>query len=138
MFFRADAKFRSKIGLSPRRAKSVLGSYDPAQHTLTLVHFTRPAGATNYVNSMWEKQAEPFKGDVSNSYNDGPPKPGAKQLGQFYEMESSSAALALAPGMAARHVHLTVHLQGPEKELDGLARAALGVGLGEITSVFKK
>ncbi len=138
LFFRADAKFRSKIGLSPWRAKSVLGSYDPAQHTLTLIHFTRPVEATDYVNSMWEKQADPYKGDVANSYNDGPPKPGAKQLGQFYELESSSAALALAPGASARHVHLTIHLQGPEKELDSLARGALGAGLEEIKSVFKK
>jgi hypothetical protein len=30
------------------------------------------AGATDYVNSMWEDQKEPFSGDVVNSYNDGP------------------------------------------------------------------
>lgn len=52
MFFRADAQLRSKIGLPPRRAKDVLGSYDAASHTLTLVKFTLPKGATDYVNSM--------------------------------------------------------------------------------------
>jgi hypothetical protein len=138
LFFRADANYRSKIGLSPRRAKSVLGSYDAAHHTLTLVQFTLPKDATDYVNSMWERQSEPFKGDVANSYNDGPPKPDAKQLGKFYEMESSSAALALAPGVSARHIHRTIHLQGPEADLDALARGALGVGLEEIKTAFRK
>ncbi|MDB6128817.1 MAG: hypothetical protein JWM35_2713, partial [Verrucomicrobia bacterium] len=138
VFFQADANFRSKIGFSPRRAKSLLGSYDAASQTLTLVHFTLPSGATDYVNSMWEIQEHPFGGDVVNSYNDGPPQPGAKQLGRFYELETSSPALALAPGASATHVHQTIHLQGSEAALDAVARAALGVGLAEIKVAFAK
>ncbi len=138
LFFRADAKHRSKIGLSPRRVKPLLGSYDAANHTLTLVQFSVPPGATNYVNSMWKLQDDPFSGDVANSYNDGPPQPGAKQLGKFYELESSSPALALAPGKSARHVHTTLHLQGTEAELDPIARRILGVSLDEIKTAFRK
>ena len=138
VFFRADANYRSKIGFPPRRAKSLLGSYDAASHTLTLVHFTLPAGATDYVNSMWQLQEHPFAGDVVNSYNDGPPQPGAKQLGRFFELETSSPALALAPGATAAHIHQTIHLQGAEAELDAIARAALGVGLEEIKQAFVK
>jgi Family of unknown function (DUF6786) len=136
LYFRADAKHRAKIGLPPRRAKSILGSYDAAHQSLTLVQLTRPAGATDYVNSMWEIQKEPFGGDVINSYNDGPAQPGAKQMGQFYELESSSPALALAPGASATHVHQTLHIQGGEKQLDPIARAALGVSLAEIKRAF--
>ena len=136
VFFRADANYRSKIGFPPRRAKSRLGSYDAASRTLTLVHFTLPAGATDYVNSMWQLQEHPFAGDVVNSYNDGPPQPGAKQMGRFFELETSSPALALAPGAAATHIHQTIHLQGPEAALDAIARAALGTGLEEITQAF--
>jgi hypothetical protein len=136
VFFRADANHRSKIGFSPQRAKPLLGSYDADGRTLTLVTFTLPAGATDYVNSMWELQKEPFAGDVVNSYNDGPPSPEAKQLGKFYELESSSPALALAAGASATHVHQTIHLQGDEKSLDAVARAALGVGLDQIKNVF--
>ena len=55
-----------------------------------LVQFDRPAGARDYVNSMWEVQRDPFAGDVVNSYNDGPPAPAAKPLGPFYELETSS------------------------------------------------
>jgi hypothetical protein len=138
VYFRADAAHRGKIGFSPRRAPSLLGSYDAASHTLTLVSFTRPAGASDYVNSMWEIQKAPFAGDVVNSYNDGPPAPGAAQLGRFFELESSSPALALAPAASARHVHQTIHLQGDEAKLDPLARAALGVSLAQIKGAFAR
>ena len=76
VFFRGDGQYRSKIGLPPPRALSFAGSYDAARRVLTVVQYTRPSGATSYVNSMWETQREPFKGDVINSYNDGPPEPG--------------------------------------------------------------
>lgn len=138
LLFRADANYRSKIGVSPKRAKDVMGSYDPDERTLTLVWFTLPAGATDYVNSMWELQKQPYGGDVVNSYNDGAPKPGEKQLGKFFELESSSPALALAAGASATHTHQTIHLQGDEKALDGIARAALGVGIEQIKTAFGK
>jgi hypothetical protein len=136
LLFKADANFRSKIGVPPRRAKHVLGSYDADTHTLTLVTFTLPGNTTQYVNSMWEQQAQPFGGDVVNAYNDGPPQPGAKQLGQFYELETSSPALALAPGKSATHTVTTIHLQGRPQDLDGVAVAVLGRGLEKINHAF--
>jgi hypothetical protein len=136
VFFRGDSHYRSKIGFSPRRASPVVGSYDADSHTLTLVSYSRPAGATDYVNSMWEIQKNPFGGDIVNCYNDGPPAPGAKQLGHFFELESSSPALALQPGEAAAHTHQTIHLQGDEAALDGIARTVLGVSLQGIKSAF--
>ena len=51
---------------------------------------------------MWEMQREPFKGDVINSYNDGPPAPGKPPLGPFYELETSSPALSLSPASSTR------------------------------------
>jgi hypothetical protein len=132
VFFSGDGQFRSKIGISPSRCRSVLGSYDSAQHVLTLVQFTFMSGQKNYVNSKWQIQSDPFAGDVANSYNDGPPAPGAKPLGPFYEIESSSPAAALAPGRSLEHVHRTMHLTGPETELDRVARAVLGVGVQDI------
>jgi hypothetical protein len=132
VFFRADGKHRSKIGLGPKRAKPILGSYDATNHVLTIVQYTRPNGATDYVNSMWEVQEHPFGGDVINSYNDGPPKPGAPQFGAVYELETSSPALALAPKAVATHVHRTIHVQGDERDLDAIAHRVLGVGIAEI------
>jgi hypothetical protein len=100
------------------------------------VQYTRPAGADEYVNSMWEVQREPFKGDVINSYNDGPPAPGKPPLGPFYELETSSPALSLSPNEQHTHVHRTFHLMGPEGDLDRIARATLGAGLDEIRNAF--
>ena len=137
LFFSGDGKYRSKIGLSPLRVKPFAGSYDAANKVLTLVHLTVPEGATDYVNSMWEIQAKPYAGDVVNSYNDGPASPGAKPLGPFYELETSSPAAALEPGGTLTHIHTTMHFQGPEKALDGIARKTLGVGLDEIKKAFK-
>jgi hypothetical protein len=138
LFFRGDGRYRSKIGLSPKRALSFAGSYDAAHRVLTLVHLTIPAGANDYVNSMWEIQKEPFAGDVVNSYNDGPASPGGKPLGPFYELESSSPAAALQPGESLSHVHTTLHLLGDEPALDRIARAVLGAGIGDIKAAFKK
>lgn len=133
IFFKGDGKFRSKIGINPKRSKAVLGSYDAANHVLTVVQFNLPAGVTEYVNSLWKLQEHPFAGDAANSYNDGPPAPGAKPMGPFYEMESSSPAAALAPGKSLEHTHRTIHLSGPEDQLDRVAREVLGVSLAEIT-----
>ena len=136
LFFSGDGQYRSKIGLSPLRAKPILGSYDAVNQVLTIVQYSKPRGAMNYVNSMWELQDEPYKGDTVNSYNDGPPEPGAKPLGPFYEMETSSPAAALKPGETISHVHRTFHLQGSEADLDSIARATLGVTIDEIKSAF--
>ena len=95
IFFSGDGLFRSKIGIAPRRALPFAGSYDAERGVLTIVHLTVPEGAAEYVNSMWRIQEDPFAGDVVNSYNDGPASPGAKPMGPFYELESSSPAAAL-------------------------------------------
>lgn len=137
IYFKGDGVYRSKIGLTPRRAAEFIGSYDAAGRVLTLVKTTvDPAG--DYVNSMWEIQKEPFRGDAVNSYNDGPSAPGAKPLGPFYELETSSPAAALAPGAKLAHRHVTMHFQGDEAALDGIARKALGVGLDAIKAAFGK
>jgi hypothetical protein len=132
ILFSGDGQYRSKIGINPRRARPILGSYDAANRILTLVQYTLPSGATDYVNSMWEIQDQPFAGDAVNSYNDGPASPGAKPLGPFYELESSSPAAALKPGGSIQHIHRTIHLQGPREALDAIAQAKLGVGLEEV------
>ncbi len=138
MFFSGDGQYRSKIGLSPQRARPIAGSYDAVNKVLTIVQYNKPQTAADYVNSMWELQAEPYKGDVVNSYNDGPPEPGAKPMGPFYELETSSPAAALKPGEAVSHIHRTYHLQGPEADLDSIAKATLGVTIAEIKSALPK
>ena len=136
LFFSGDGKCRSKIGIQPERCTGVIGSYDAAGKVLTVVQFTFDSGVTDYVNSLWKLQKEPYNGDAANSYNDGPPEPGAKPMGPFYELESSSPAAALAPGASRRHVHRTIHVRGPEEKLDPIAREVLGVGIAEIKNAL--
>ncbi len=136
LFFKVSDPYRSKIGLSPKRAKPVLGSYDGASGVLTVLQYTKPEGAEDYVNSMWALQDDPFDGDVVNSYNDGPPEPGAEPFGPFYELESSSPVAFLKPNESVTHVQRTFHLQGEERHLDAIARATLGVGMDDIKTAF--
>ncbi len=135
LFFSGDGNYRSKIGVAPEYALPTLGSYDAANQVLTLVQFTMPEEPGAYVNSMWEWQDDPFAGDVVNSYNDGPLDDGG-QLGPFYELETSSPALALDPGTSGMHIHRTYHLQGPVESLNPIAQRLLGVSLEEIAGAL--
>jgi hypothetical protein len=138
LYFRGDGQYRSKIGISPRRARPILGSWDSGSGVLTLVQYTFQDDNLPYVNSMWGEQKDPLSGDTVNSYNDGPVAPGQPPLGPFYELESSSPAAALRPGVTLRHVHRTFHLIGPRAKLDAMSKSELGVGLDEIEAAFGK
>jgi hypothetical protein len=85
---------------------------------------------------MWEIQDEPFKGDVLNSYNDGPLADGS-QMGPFYELESSSPAANLYPGESLAHIHQTFHFQGNEDVLNSITLKIFGISLKEIISAFE-
>ena len=83
------------------------------------------------MNSKWEIQKQPYKGDVINSYNDGPLADGS-QMGPFYEIESSSPALTLKKGQTGTYKQITCHLQGDYAVLKELANQLLGVNLDEL------
>jgi hypothetical protein len=136
VFLRADGKFRSKIGINPKRSTGVLGNYDAAKHVLTIVQTDLPGDTTDYVNSLWKLQDNPYDGDALNAYNDGPPAAGVKPMGPFFEMETSSPAAALAPQQSIAHIHRTFHLVGSEADLDAVSRAVLGVPLSDIAGAF--
>ena len=135
IFFRADGKSRGKIGIPPLRATGVMGSYDSDNKVLTLLICRLPEGKTDYVNSAWELQENPYSGDALNSYNDGPLADGS-QMGPFYELETSSPAADLKPGESLSHMQYTLHLKGDTAELDIISRKVLGVSLGDISKAF--
>ncbi|MBK7874939.1 MAG: hypothetical protein IPJ77_04180 [Planctomycetes bacterium] len=137
LLFRADARHRSKLGVGPKRAHDVLGSWDAKSGVLTIVQYSLPKPPGEYVNSLWKHQDDPYGGDVVNSYNDGPSTPGRAGFGNFYELETSSPALALRPGERANHAHRTLHLSGDQAGLERIAKSVLGVHLGELASVAK-
>jgi hypothetical protein len=134
VLFRADGKYRSKIGTSQKRARNVLGSIDFAGGVLTLVNFTMPDDPTktNYVNNLWKvPQEHPFNGDVANSYNDGPNDLGAPSS-MFYEIESIAPALVLKTGESLSHSHRTIHIKADMDTLRQLAKETLGVDLDAV------
>jgi hypothetical protein len=135
IFFRADGKSRGKIGIPPLRAKGVMGSYDSENKVLTLLICKLPEGRTDYVNSAWEIQSNPFSGDALNSYNDGPLADGS-QMGPFYELETSSPAANLKPGESLSHIQFTLHFTGDTSELNKVSNKVLGVSLDEISKAF--
>jgi hypothetical protein len=135
IFFRADGRSRGKIGLPPLRATGIMGSFDSANNILTLLICRLPESKTEYVNSSWQIQDDPFSGDALNSYNDGPLEDGS-QMGPFYELETSSPAAALKPGEKLDHVQITLHLTGDPQKLDIVAQKMLGVSLEEIKGAF--
>jgi hypothetical protein len=132
VFFKADSNWRSKLGLSPQRAKSILGSYDAQNGVLTIAQYNKPSGTEMYVNSAWKIQEHPFSGDVVNTYNDGPAAPGQGQMGQFYELETSSPARELQSGATIGHTHRTIHFEGNEQQLDAICQRTLGVRIADI------
>ena len=136
IYFKGDGEYRSKIGLSPKRAKDIAGSYDSEKGILTIVKYNKPKNTTDYVNSMWEIQDKPFEGDVINAYNDGAPEPGVKPLGPFYELETSSPALDLKSGESGTHIQLTFHIEGDETSLNPIINELFGVSIEDIRNAF--
>ena len=130
LLFKADAKQRSKIGVSPKRALPIAGSYDAKNKVLTIAQFTLSDGITDYVNSAWKLQDNPFEGDAVNAYTDGPID--GKQMGKFYELESSSPALSLEPGKNAKHIHRTIHLSGSTVKLNEISKKLFGLELDQM------
>jgi hypothetical protein len=131
IFLNADANYRSKIGISPKRALPILASFDGVNEVLTIAQFSLPEYPADYVNSFWEMQENPFDGDVVNAYNDG--LIDGKQMGKFYELESSSPAATLNVGESVHHLHRTIHLKGNMKELDEITQTLLGIHLSEFS-----
>ena len=130
LFFKTDGKYRSKIGIPPSIVKPLVGSYDSVRNILTIMK-VEYKGDLDYVNSMWEHQKYPYKGDVVNAYNDGPNDMGT-QLGAFYEIETSSPAVALKKGEALTHVKIVFHFQGAKAELNKISKKVLGVELSKV------
>lgn len=136
IFFRCDGRSRGKIGLPPLRSKGVMGSYDSANNVLTLLICDQHEGKTDYVNSAWQIQENPYSGDALNSYNDGPLEDGS-QMGPFYELEASSPGAALKPGEKLTHTQYTIHITGDKNMLDNVSVKTLGVSVLEIENAFK-
>lgn len=125
--FRADGKYRGKLGIHPQHARPFAGSYDSLHQVLTIIAFDVDTAA-RYLNQEWRTDKPPFSGDAVNAYNDGPLENGT-QMGPFYELESVSPAAFLKPGEVQVHRHSVFHFTGAPDKLDSICKRVLGVEL---------
>ncbi len=135
VFYKADGKSRGKIGIPPLRASRFMGSYDGENQALTIVECILPENNSDFVNSAWEFQKNPYQGDAINSYNDGPLEDGS-QMGPFYELETSSPALSLKTGESYTHLQRIYHFKGEKSLLNKISEKVLAVSLKEIEDAF--
>ena len=134
LFLKADGKHRSKIGIAPKSARNVAGSYDAEKGILTIIQFDLdPQG--QYMKSTWELHKDPYNGDALNAYNDGKLADGT-QMGPFYELESNSSVKALKEGEAITHRQSTFHFEGDKASLNAIAQKVLGVNIDQIGEIF--
>jgi len=134
LFFKADGKSRGKLGILPKKAKGIAGSYDPENGALTIILFDVER-ASRYLNQEWNITKPPFSGDAVNAYNDGPLANGT-QMGPFYEMESVSPAAFLKSKEALLHRHSVFHFSGSERELNRVSVKLLDISLDNIQKMF--
>ncbi len=135
IYLKADGRYRSKIGISPKRVTNWAASYDASRNALTLLYSNFPKDRNDYVNSKWEIQKEPFSGDAINAYNDGTVEDGS-QMGPFYELESSSPAANLKPGEKLNHTQTIIHIEGPEDKLNIIVQKLFSISVNDIKNAF--
>lgn len=134
LFLKADGKHRSKIGIGPKSARNVAGSYDAEKGILTIIKYDLdPQG--QYMKSTWELHKDPYNGDALNAYNDGKLADGT-QMGPFYELESNSSVKALKEGESITHRQSTFHFEGDKAALNTIAQKVLGVNIDQIGEIF--
>lgn len=134
LYLKTDGKYRSKLGMNPKRTKAVAANYNPELKCLTVTTFDVDPDAV-YLNQEWNPAKDPLAGDAMNAYNDGPLEDGSI-MGPFLEVESASAAAFLKPGERQVHHHNVFHFVGEERALEAISHSVLGVGLSKIKHIF--
>lgn len=128
--FKADAAQVGKIGVLRNRAVDRIAAWDPETRIFTLLVFSPIDRSAPYMSEHWGTTLpDPYYGDVVNAYNHGGPEP-------FFELETSSPALGLAPGASHTHVVMTIHARlDDDATLARILRSALGVGPDEFAQL---
>jgi hypothetical protein len=120
----------AKTTLSPKNTKGLVGSFDPATSTLTIVQFMpiQPNGL--YMAGDWKIQPHPYAGDAA-TVSGGP-------ANAFFMLSTSSPAFELDAWQAAGQPFTvrTFHIRGRAALLDPVAHAVLGVSLEDISAAI--
>ncbi|BAX78430.1 DUF6786 family protein [Labilibaculum antarcticum] len=128
VLFKADGKYRSKIGIPPQFAPSIYASYSKEKQRLSIVQYQKNSDSL-YFNSNANIQENPYKGEVIPVYNNGSMDYSPTSESSFYELESCSPMRELQPGDSLNHFHRVYHFSGKQEDLNKLCKQILGVGL---------
>jgi hypothetical protein len=112
-----------KIGIKPSRTTGVMGVYDPASHSLTIIQFMPITPGGQYTDAHWRIQRNPLAGDVAIA------SAGKNSI----DLQTFSPALELAGWGEATHIARTYHITGKIETLDSVSRSVLGVSLIGLT-----
>lgn len=124
LFVRADGRLRSRIDIDPRRARPVVGGYDPSRGLLTLVSFAKSVGAGD----------API--DAVTCANGASPADASSARGPCYELGTPSSVVLLAPGASVTLVRRTLHVHGDATALRAICERVLGVAPRRVARVF--
>ncbi len=124
VLFKADGRFRTKIGQNRSRATGLMASYNLATNEMIVLDYDFYPHL-EYAASYWYEQPEPFEGDCMSFSAEGPD-------GRCYELEAISPALFLSPGASFTFRTRTMHLRGPRVDMARICRAHLGAGIATL------
>lgn len=128
LLFKADGKYRSKIGIPSQFAPSVYASYSKEKKRLSIVQYQKNTDSL-YFNSNATVQENPYKGEAIPIYNHGTMDYSPTTETSFYELESCSPMRELLPGDSLTHFHRVYHFSGNPEELSQLCKQLLGIEL---------
>lgn len=121
VLFKADGKYRSKIGIPPEIAPDIYGCYSETKNRLTIVQYKKHQD-TLYSNSYVRTQDEPYRGEAIPIYNNSE---------NFYELESNAPLKELKPNEKTTHWHRVYHFSDSINTLNNISKKLLFFDLNE-------
>ncbi|APZ45484.1 hypothetical protein BW723_03855 [Polaribacter reichenbachii] len=128
VLFKADGKYRSKIGIPNKIATPIYGCYIKEKQQLIIVQYHQTTHQL-FSNSKVSIQNNPYLGEVIPIYNNGPMDYAKTNETSFFELESTSPFLELEPYQYSSHYHRVYHFSGDENELNKISEQLLGIAL---------
>lgn len=130
ILFKADGKYRSKIGVPNIIAPAVYGCYSKDKNRLTIVQYKKTPDSL-FSNSHVSIQGNPYQGEVIPIYNNGTMDYSKTNETSFFELESTSPFKELEPSESVSHFHRVYHFSGDEKTLSFISEKLLGIQLNQ-------
>ncbi|MGC6429970.1 MAG: DUF6786 family protein [Jejuia sp.] len=119
VLFKADSKYRSKIGIPPEIAPDIYGCFSKTKNRLTIIQYQKDNDRL-YSNSFVEILDEPYKGEAIPIYN---------HSENFFELESNAPLKALRQNETTSHWHRVYHFSDNYDSLNEISQNLLGVNL---------